>query len=481
MKIPACVTTTVLPAFLVSMISTGQLHAQQHRVQIGAAIEGGSARVLTDYESSIGRKTGAVRRYRTWDDRFPSSNDINLFNGRDLVLSIKPSRNGRPIRWADIARARPGDSLYQDMVDWADAIRPYESQIWLSFHHEPEAGPNTVYGDSDDFVAAWRNFMGVFDRENVDLAGRVWIATGFAFRLRESDRRHPDKWYPGDGWTDAIAADAFNWSDCRRGSNEPWRSPRSIFEPIRDFGRNYPDKHLMIGEYGSVEDPSNRNRKAQWITDFRNLFKEPGYSQFTLLAYFDVYHDEGIYDCDWRIRTSSAATNAYAALANDPFYQGSGTAAGNNNATSPVPAASGVCTAVRNGNNVTLNWNTNGTNIRRNGIWYSTVPDGTTTVTDGNAPASATYLIRDWSNDRPIDVSCDFDANAPANPCVVAFNGNRANFVFGVPGTIQLRKNGNWLASTSGTYTDSSASASDIYVARTRDGRDVIDYSCTTG
>ena len=374
MKNSAAIATTLLFAVLVFIIPTEQLGAQQRGVQLGVAVPSSSP-TLNQFETSIGRDVDVVRRYRRWDDRFPSAHEINLLNGRDLILSIKPERNGRPILWANIAAARPGDPLYQDMVEWANAIRPYQSQIWLSFHHEAESRTNTSYGNANNFIAAWRNFMTVLNREGVRLAGRVWIAT-HSFELSASDRRHPDKWYPGDAWVEAIAADAFNFHQCRTGINTPWMSPRSIFEPIRDFGRRHPNKQLMIAEFGSVEDPNNRNRKAQWITDFRNLFKEPSYSQFTHLAYFNLHHDEGIFDCDWRISTSTAATNAFAALANDPYYEGAGIA------TPFVQPASGTCTAVRNGNTVTLNWNSDGSIIRRNGGWLSTEPNGTTTFTD---------------------------------------------------------------------------------------------------
>ena len=550
-KNSVAIASTLLFAVLVFIIPTKQLGAQQQGVQLSAAVGFDSPTRLTELETSIGRNVDAVRHYRLWDHNFPSAHEIDLLNCRDMILSIKPIRNNRsPILWANIAAARPGDPLYQDMVRWANAIRPYQSQIWLSFHHEAEAGKNIPHGNANNFIAAWRNFMTVLNREGIRLAGRVWIAT-HSFELPASDRRHPDRWYPGDSWVEAIAADAFNWHECRTGINSAWMSPRSIFEPIRDFGRRHPNKQMMIGEFGSVEDPNNRNRKAQWITDFRNLFKEPSYSQFTHVSYFNLHQDEDIFDCDWRISTSTAATNAFAALANDPYYEGTGIA------TPFVAPATGTCTAVRSGNTVTLNWNSDGSVIRRNGDWLSTEPNGTTTFADANAPANATYIIRDFSNGRaldtscefranapqsgactavrtatstvtlnwnsdgsiirrnggwlsterdgtttftdtnapanatylirdfqagrPVDSLCEFDPNAPVNPCVVTFNANRANFVFGVPGAINLRKNGDWLATTTGTYIDSGGTVADSYVARTRNAGRVIDYACSRG
>ena len=47
----------------------------------------------------------------------------------------------------------------------------------------------------------------------------------------------------------------------------------------------------MIAELGSVEDPTD-TRKGEWITDAQSLFKDPSYSQFTLVSYFNLHHDE---------------------------------------------------------------------------------------------------------------------------------------------------------------------------------------------
>ena len=291
------VATALLFTLFVFIISTDQLGAQEQGVQIGVAVFDDSSTLTHEFETSIGRNLNFVRHYQRWDDVFPSANDVDLLNGRDMILSVRARQDGEPILWADIASAQPGDPLYQDMVEWANAIRPYASQIWLSFHHEPESRANMSNGEADDFIAAWRNFMTVIDSAGVELAGRVWIMTGFAFQLPDTDRRHPDRWYPGDEWVEAIAADVFNWHECRTGINNAWSTPRSIIEPIRDFGIKHPTEQMMIAELGSVEDPTDPTRKGEWITDAQNLFKEPSYSQFTLVSYFNLHHDGGIFDC----------------------------------------------------------------------------------------------------------------------------------------------------------------------------------------
>ena len=406
--IEICVTgaSALFFTLLVFIISTDQLGAQEQKAQVGVAVRSSSLARFVEFETSIGRDVDVARHFALWDDEFPSADETVLLSGRDMILSVKPVRDGEPILWADIAAAQPGDPLYQDMVDWANAIRPYESQIWLTFHHEPEARANIPYGDADEFIAAWRNFMTVIDSEGLELAGRVWIMTDYAFHLTEIDRRHANFWYPGDEWVEAIAADAYNWHHCRTGIDTRWMTPRSIIEPIRDFGLKHPTEQMMITELGSAEDPTDSTRKGEWIADVQNLFKDPTYSQFTLVAYFNLHHDKGIFDCDWRISTSTAATDAFAALADDPFYGGTGIA------TPFVPPVLDACMAVRDGDTVTLNWNFDGHIIRRNGDWLSTEPDGTTSFTDINAPANATYVIRDIQTGSPVDVVCEDEPTA---------------------------------------------------------------------
>lgn len=326
-EISVAVASALFCMFLAFTISTDQLGAQEQGVQIGVAVADASSTLVNEFETPIGRNVNVVRRYQLWDDEFPSANDVDLLNGRDMILSVRARQDdGEPVLWADIARARPGDPLYQDMIDWTNAIRPYESQIWLSFQHEPESRANIPNGDADDFILAWRNFMTVIDSEGVELAGRVWIMTDYAFKLPDTDRRHADRWYPGDEWVEAIAADGFNWHECRTGITTPWMTPRSIIEPIRDFGLKHTRERMMITELGSAEDPTDPTRKGEWIADVQNLFKDPTYSQFTHVSYFNLHHDEGIFDCDWRVSTSTAATDAFVELAADPFYGGTGIA-----------------------------------------------------------------------------------------------------------------------------------------------------------
>ena len=264
--------------------------AANNPINLGLSIQSGEVPLLIDTENQLGRQVDTVRMFARWDDAFPSDQDLANLDGRNAILSIRPQDGNTPIPWADIAAAQPGDPLHDDMVAWANAIEPYEDQLWITFHHEPEAASNLPHGDADEFIAAWQAFMTVLEDNGVESLGRTWITTNFAHRVSDNDRRSAPKWYPGDEWVDVIAADAYNWHECRPNSPSPWRDLGTLIEDFRLFGLEHPDQQLMLAEFGTVEDPDDPNRKAQWFTDAQALFAEPGYEQFVTVSYLSLIH-----------------------------------------------------------------------------------------------------------------------------------------------------------------------------------------------
>jgi hypothetical protein len=95
----------------------------------------------------------------------------------------------------------------------------------------------------------------------------------------------------------------------------------TLLVPFMQFAAMHPGPALVLAEWGSPEDPANPQRKAQWITDTRELFKKPGYERFIAVSYWNLPAHEYL-NCDFRLSTSAAAMSAFAAMANDPFYSG---------------------------------------------------------------------------------------------------------------------------------------------------------------
>jgi hypothetical protein len=270
-------------------------------------------------ESTIGRKLASVRVYDRWDTQFPSSYEEWLRDtGHIVVLSVKALRiNNTRIKWIDIANAVPGSRLHDEMVGWANSVRDFGGPVWFTFNHEPEAKTNDASGPAQDFIAAWRKVITVFRQQGVANAKYVWIATSYSFS--RTDNRRAALWYPGDAYVDAIGADPYNWYNCRPGVNNPWWSLQQIIEPLRLFGLAHPDEELILTEFGSYEDPAIAGRKAQWFNGAQQLFKQPGWEQFTAIMYYNSV-GSGDPNCPWWIDTSQGSLDAFRTLANDPFY-----------------------------------------------------------------------------------------------------------------------------------------------------------------
>lgn len=299
--------------------------AAEDRMVFGAypGERGGSAdqgSVLA-FEQDLGRPLEAVRVYDLWDQPFPSSYDRFLRDGgRYLVLSVKPKRmNGSKITWRSIADAVPGSARYQEIVGWAQKIAAFGAPISFTFHHEPEAHANVPYGVDRDFIDAWRKVVTVFRQEGVTNAEFTWIMTDYAFWI--GDRRDAPLWYPGDAYVDNIAADSYNWFECRPGIINRWKPLSETLDPLRRFGLLHPDKPLWVTEFAGVEDPNSPGRKASWLGDVRALFKAPGWDQFQMILYYH-HLDPNHPGCQWYADSSQSSWNAYAAMGADPFYTG---------------------------------------------------------------------------------------------------------------------------------------------------------------
>ncbi len=275
---------------------------------------------VEDLETATGRQLDTVREYLVWNESFPTSyHDWLADSGRVPIISLKTKRlNGTRIQWSTIANATPGSAIYSEIVAWAHKLRDYDVPFYFTFHHEPEISENDPYGTNLQYQAAWRKVVDIFRAEGVDNARYTFITTAWNYHVDPANRRYVPKWYPGDGYVDFIAADAYNWGNCLDPDNGNWRSLEQVIEPFRQWGATHPDKPLMLAEWGTVEHATNPSAKAAWFADARELFKEPRYSQFVGIAYFN---SPWVGNCTWQVDTTPQSLNAFSAMGADPFYQ----------------------------------------------------------------------------------------------------------------------------------------------------------------
>jgi hypothetical protein len=244
--------------------------------------------------------------------------------GHSLFLSIKARlKSGTNVKWQDIANAQPGSALYTNMVRWATAIKAYGLPMYVSFNHEPDTSNSQASGTTAQFIAAWQKFVTVLRSEGVTNARFSWTVAVRSFSLSPGSATYAPKYYPGDAWVDVIAIDAYNMYCLRKDGkySRPWRSLAELLAPFMTFVQTHPEPDLVVAEWGTPEDTKSPGRKAQWIADAQELFKQPGYERFIGVSYWNQL-SHNFAGCDFRVASSATALAAFKAMANDPFYSG---------------------------------------------------------------------------------------------------------------------------------------------------------------
>jgi len=152
-----------------------------------------------------------------------------------------------------------------------------------------------------------------------------------------------------------------------------------------------------------------------------------------------------------------------------------------------VDAAVESCTVTRGGGAVTLSFETadDAAIIRRNGSWLVTLPAGSSSYVDADAPQGATYLVRTRTGAVVADTDCATGEQTPVTGCVAMLTGEAVQLSFEVAqGTTVVRRNDVWLVTLppgSSSFADTTAPDGATYVLRTRPGGAVTDTVCTTG
>jgi hypothetical protein len=324
-RVSLLVLSLVCAALAVTGLSLPTAQATPSGVLFGsnATPRGGETQqaAVMRFESTSGRHLDVVREFLNWDSPFPASYDTWLRDtNHTLILSVKSHRsNGSTIKWADIAAAQPGSTLYTQIQGWADKLQAYGVPMYFAFNHEPESGASSDMGTPAEYIAAWRKIHDVFVADGVTNVKFIWIMTAYSYAVGPSARNYAPKYFPGDAYVDAMGIDAYNWYTCRTGVTNAWKSLEQIIKPFKDFGALHPDKELWLTEWASTEDPAVPGRKAQWYQDAQALFKRPDYAQFKGISSFDT---KGQGACNWYTDSSSSAQAAFTAMATDPFYNG---------------------------------------------------------------------------------------------------------------------------------------------------------------
>jgi hypothetical protein len=245
-------------------------------------------------EAAIGRRLDVAHAYHQWADAFPTAAEQRVAaRGTDLFLAWKPD-----VPWPRVASGAEDATI--DAA--ASRVAGFGRRVYIAFHHEPEDQVGSSYGSAADYAAAFRHVVERFRARGVGNAVFVWNVMGAV------------KWYglytgglyPGDDVVDWIAWDPYNWGACR---GERWTSFAGVVAPFYSWlgAHGHGDKPFMLGEYGTVDDPAQPGRKADWFA--RELSQLPQFPNLRALVYFDRNQD-----CDWRVGSAPGSLAAYRAL-----------------------------------------------------------------------------------------------------------------------------------------------------------------------
>lgn len=301
-----------LTGALAAPLAAGPAQAADPGVLLGAASapnERGetSLDAIAQLEGQTGRPLGLHRYYLRWTSS-PINRTIlgDVTAGRVPVLSVMAANGQTVVPWSRIASGAE-DAV---IIAQANAFRNLGSRVILGFNHEPENDARN--GTPAQFIAAYRRYVTVFRAHGASNVEFSWIMMAYSF-TRNAARA--TSFYPGDAYVDWLAADGYNWFNCRR--DERWRSFAEIFAGFRAFGALHPTKSLLIAEVGSEEDQANPAHKAQWITDMGANLKT--WPQVKAVSWYNTITSE--VGCRWPVTSSPATLNSWQRLAADPYFR----------------------------------------------------------------------------------------------------------------------------------------------------------------
>jgi hypothetical protein len=211
---------------------------------------------------------------RGYGDLFPTERQIAVArdpqNPRILFLNWKPSA-----RWAAIANGDRATDHYLDRLS-AHLRSEFPEQFFFTFHHEPENDVIDQPGSgmtAKDYAAAYRYVIERLRRNGVNNA--ISTMSYMAYIPWNTKKWFPDL-YPGDDVVDWVAWDEYSYSDPGYGYGDfaefmNRRSNRGDAWPgfYNWAARTFPDKPLMLGEWGLWFSWQNPGHQATFFDSAR--------------------------------------------------------------------------------------------------------------------------------------------------------------------------------------------------------------------
>lgn len=255
------------------------------------------AQELAYVESEIGEPFAIYHTYAQATTPMPTPDMRSAAaSGHIDLVDITPGAS-----WAEVAAGATDSQL----IAQADGLRAFGYPVMVTFDHEANARIGSS-GTPAQFVAAWRHVYDVYRRQGATNVIWVWDMTGELF----DNEQNANAMYPGGGYVDWVAADAYNWSPVRAGA--PWRTFQQAFQPFYTWTL-HTGKPAMAEETGVVENPSDPGAKAQWYAGMAASVE--AWPNMKAVVYFNSSRDGA-----WWFDSTAQALAAFRAVAQSPYF-----------------------------------------------------------------------------------------------------------------------------------------------------------------
>lgn len=268
---------------------------------------------INDTEMTTGLKAGMVMFFIDWTFEFPAEDCDRIVNyGAIPHVTWEPwiDSGKKPLKTGDIAAGRYDGYIRK----WARAARDFKYPFFLRLGHEmngdwyPWSAAKNGY-DTSVYVKMFRRVHDIFKEEGADNV--IWLWCPMNGDFPESPWNKCSKYYPGNEYVDWVGMDAYNWGRDQGGGS--WVSLKRMMKArYEEFTASYPDKPIMIGEFGSG---TSGGDKAQWVREAMSCIKED-YPAIKAAVWFNIKKER-----DWRIQSSESSVAAFKESVADGYFK----------------------------------------------------------------------------------------------------------------------------------------------------------------
>ncbi len=255
-------TRTVLSRIFVSTILLLlAVHSSAHsRVMLGAFVPGNGWKQENIYSlnNKLQKKLSFINLFSAfsedWDQLYWQTSKVANAGMVPMISWMPLDQNRKDTNILPEITAGLWDEY---LIEWSSRFKAWRSNydehamptILLRFGHEFNGNWYSYSDTPDAYKNAYRYIHHLFEQQGINgYIEWVWCANN----LNIDSTNDITRYYPGDDYVDWTSIDGYNW-----GTNYSWTDWESFTDVYADtystLVTNYPDKPILIAEFGSAE------------------------------------------------------------------------------------------------------------------------------------------------------------------------------------------------------------------------------------